>query len=1673
MSNCTIGIRNVVEAKVEGKPWFRFNGTDFVEILSSPNDKITPERYWGVAKGLASGLNKSLNSDIKIGDIFYPRTIDGRVGMLIDPTPQQLNKLNAKNEQEIEEANKDWEEKQHQERLNKLDKLSQEEQERGGYTEENKGEFFQKEGTESSIASPATIKIVNDLLKRIGVDIKSLNKERFTGNNAAALIMQKLVQVVEGKEATSLPEEAMHFVVEILKQKNPALYNKLLKEINNYQLLQQVFKDYTNDSRYKTKEGKPDVIKLKEEAIGKVLAETVIKLNEGSTEKPELLSKVQTWWKDIIDFFKLMFVKSGFDQAALDIITGKTIGTAEDIKADENTIFLQKESQEGIYNNIKNVASRIEKKDEVYYIDGKKIGKRVSDIIHTWYDEIFAEKKLLNSEHQNAIDDLKAEKGTAGHADFEYAFSLFVDENGYLRDVPLDDTGYISQIGSREMYEILRDNLRERLNSLDNQRGIGRTRFMSEVTIYNAKRDLAGTIDLLAIHPDGKIDILDWKFMNLKTEKYEDVPWFKINAWNKQMLQYKLILQYAYGIKNEDFGQTRMIPIQAVYSEGNAKQKILPKLLSVKIGDVNVKNITQAYLLPVGLEGEKTGNEDIDKKIEELNGIYERLSQKKVTPENKDEKARQLNALFSAIRHLQIKQDVRPLIRQALLLNKLAEKTIETYNTKFKGVDSASFSEEEMNNYAGEVNDILDSIHTYTTLDTELESVFPTTLSEDDKMVLKEMSEAANNARRLELRLQKTLDAYVSETIAKSEKINDFLSPEKIIKGISKWLVSTAGLQSKAIQVLYRKANKAFTKASFDTETEIKRLMGIKETYDVWAKSKNLSHKNYFDIIKKKNENELIDEFSPEFYKELKKHIQDKDFEWIRDNIDIPKYNEFLKEKLETEIQKIKDRNDRILSQEEIDRWEKYDILPREIENEIDVAKRLYDASTSEAAGWLLEKEIKAFPKREKWESTEWKELNKKGNEAAKIFYDYIIERNKEYRDLGYISNARTFLPFVRKNLTEKLITGGDIRFGEQFFKSISIDEGDIGYGKIDPITGELINIIPKYFTNKLDDEISTDLFHTMAMYNNAAIKYKYVKNIEQQMIAILKTEKNKKAIATSLFGKTQYKDGKLQFTPDNNENSKLFQDMMHAIIYDQRYIESETFDQLLFKLGSWGENFNRKLGMKIFPEDLSNRQVSINKSITQLNSMFQLNILGLNVLSATSNLFGGNMQSIINAGVYFTKADYVKAEGILFMNKFNGTDKKKLIGALEYFLPLTHDYNGDLMKKLSLNGLTQEGIQDFLMTLMRRSDLNVETSNFYAYLFNMIVVDGKVINVREYLRNQPEYADKYAGTQEERKTFEERFDNEVKRLIEEQGVLKLATIENNTFVIPGVDRMDNSVIETRRKIHQLSKDALGNMTPDDLRKVGMNVYSKSAMVFKNWIPRLVDVRIGNLKYNSASDAYEWGRMRTVYRIITEDLVHSIGNLKNALLVNDKGVEFMRQLYEKKKADYEADTGKTLEMTETQFIDLVRANVKNQMLDVMFLTIMLTLVAGLKAIPPDKDEDEMVKNQYRFIVRALDKFSNELSYFYDPTSFTTLISQGIFPSLSMLDNMRKAVVNFGKENYGLFVGDEELLKKNYVIKYWMKSFPFTNQMIGYLPMFYPELAKDLGIKINANYSLKR
>lgn len=169
---------------------------------------------------------------------------------------------------------------------------------------------LQAGATVPSAASRGTLDKLHDFLDQVGVKVESVTNIVVNGEvlsaNGLASPLEKLVQYVEGKEGTVLPEEAMHIAVALIEKSNPALYKELVDAVQEYDMYNKVVDEYSKLHTYQ-KNGRPDFEKLKNEAVAKVLVEHVIRKNEGSVEKPGNLKKVESLWSKIIKFFKTLF----------------------------------------------------------------------------------------------------------------------------------------------------------------------------------------------------------------------------------------------------------------------------------------------------------------------------------------------------------------------------------------------------------------------------------------------------------------------------------------------------------------------------------------------------------------------------------------------------------------------------------------------------------------------------------------------------------------------------------------------------------------------------------------------------------------------------------------------------------------------------------------------------------------------------------------------------------------------------------------------------------------------------------------------------------------------------------------------------------------------------------------------------------------------------------------------------------------------------------------------------------------------------------------------------------------------------------------------------------------------------------------------------------------------
>jgi len=1304
-----------------------------------------------------------------------------------------------------------------------------------------------------------------------------------------------------------------------------------------------------------------------------------------------------------------------------------------------------------------------------YFVQGKEIAKRVSDSVKKLYKKILGNREMEPNEARDAINEIVREKGSQGHKDFQHAITLMIDpathklvtKEQYNENIKSDDK-YTPLIGDNRIYTLLRDNLWDRLHTYDPD-----SIFLSEIGVYNTNRagknsSIGGTMDLVVLEPDQtlgtKVNILDWKFINLNTEYYNDVPWYKIQAWRLQMEIYKQILKEAYGVKEEQFAQTRMIPIVAKYDKGYDQNtgKYTAQLTDIHIGDVDPHNISDDYLLPVVTKGETTGDAQIDKLLASLNALYDQISNQKVDPEQRREKADRLNNLFTAIRHLQLKQDITPLLQEVNTANGTLQNLISEYKEKYDSKEIIDIPDKDISDFVNRIITLDQALDLFSELNSYLKGIRDNITDEDLKNRIDEGVLSSQYNRR---NLDEMLKSFVANNIAGRYGYHDLLSPEAIVKGLPKIFNSTATIQMESMRALYSIVNRIKNQADKEADEQIEKVKPIFKAYEDWATKKGLSKKDYFSSIKAKGENKLLSQYKKEFYNTLKSKIAAGDTKWVRENIDTSAYKTYLEEELKKEIEALKVSPKYGLNA---------DGTPEdnsEREEAIIATKKRMNFNNPDSFAWRDVKSLRQFPL-SKWESDEYKELMKPSNSPARALYEYIRERNLYYASIGYISKAeaRTFLPYIRSGIVERIMAGNKVSLTREFLNSISIDETTVGYGKVDPLTGEILREIPTYFTHALPQgEESNDVFSNLILLDHSAIRYKMLSDAEGQVKGLLRVE----AAKNHLNSRGEEEAG--------NDNAKLLKAHADALIYGKAYVDADALGGTLKTATKVFEKINKFLGFKMYPTDINpERRISAVRSVDAITKFFYMQQLNnLNIVSPLSNLFGGSLQTFINAGDLFSGADYARNFGSLGMAMMNFGEKAKMRRlAADYFMFTTESTHKIKAAQLSYSKLNPHNMQEWTGGLIGKSDRYVQITTGLSLLDNTIVMNGKLMNVNDYVHSQKWYRERY-NNPSTIKEVERRAIKEIASLKNSNSVWDNMEIINDKLSIKGVERGDSSVQEIRRLAMAISQRALGNISEDQTRLSSIIPVVKGMMVFKNWIPGIVEARTGALKYNAASQAYEWGRLQTWWKFGGTHFFTRLTSLIDALNTTPKSIEQMRELYEKQRDTYRKKYGKELNLTFQEFADLTRSNLRAQAKDFLAVSMAVSLLILAKAIAPDDDdEDPRIKAYHNFILRTLDKLQDEATFYYNPVEFEQIVAGKVFPAASTLTDGFKAMQSFMEEMYGLTFQNNKMVESAKPTKYIMRLFPFAKQMTDMLPLFAPSAAKEWGVRINPTHNIE-
>ncbi|NLR60675.1 hypothetical protein HGH93_21375 [Chitinophaga polysaccharea] len=1547
-----------------------------------------------------------------------------------------------------------------------------------------------------SRASSDTLEKVYNFLNKIGVSVSKVRQITVNGQvinaNAIADIVNKTIQIVHGRHDQALTEEAMHFAVELIEQKNPALFRRLLNEIGSYNLYKEILSQYGTNPFYQNA-GRPDIIKLKKEAIARVLVEVIIRKNEDISEKPQLLARTLSWWEKIIEFLKNLFSSAGFNpfETAAGIID-EDLQDA-DFSENEGLYFQQDSFQNRFINNLLNIHRQISKEvsatdssDSYYMIAGKRVLNRVTNLAKAYYDRKFRNKQISETELQRAINDQKKEKGTDGHSDLEDIFHRMVDDDGYLRDTELPQSAP-SRLDPNDntYYKTLENNLRQRLHGFK-----AGTRFFSEVMIYDKEKDMAGTIDFLAVEPDnpdgtqGKIHILDWKFINLR-EDATDIPFYKKEAWNIQVSEYGgILVKPMYGASKNGYGMTRAIPIKNYYTYSDNERTKL-KLFGLEIGNANVELITDDTLLPVPTRHESTGNKDLDGLIYSLNSLHDKIYETRSDPGTEYLKNQRLDDITIAIRRLQLKKETATLF-------KFAKNDIYSFNSFFRKyfelLESGSKDVEniDVNELSGRILDAEDVLTLYKDFNVIFRKIFSFN-DATEKAILQESEMISDDAELVLSRLLKLANSLRVNPIARGLEVEDMLEPEQVVTWYQKWVRSLSQGPTKASELLWGIVNRINTKVQLDFSEKLQQLQELEKRVLEWIQTSGKTFKDLQEMIfnhdaKGRWNGKVISTTDSRFYTAMADALSKKNKSWVMDNIDVGAYKLWY----EGELAKRKAgyETSRLLEDDQADAALKIARL-NDFKNHFDIMSHPDTAITS--ANYML----KSFPDLDKWISEQYKILNRPENAAVLELYNHWQEKLEQSYKLGMIKSweQKTFFPNVRKDFLDKLVFGakqGIIRSANlAFLNNIRIETNDEVFGYTD-INGNPQDKLSALYLYDLGEKIidkdgeeftdysnkSTDLFKVMALWTKEMIKYQHKSQVIDTVRLLHFTEKNRKAIARSKrTGGIAYKEDGEPVLIDNVENSTYFKNYMDYYFYSKKLSEGPdvTFH---FRYNNLAQKVNNFFGADLMPASSEEIiTVSGRKMIRAFNRFFQMKVLGFNLATAVTNMVGGKVNAYMLAGKFFTKADYAKGLMQLSSAKFHTQQGKIYAGLLDYFLPLTDDRTNEQIKGLSVSRAVKLFSSDHLFYMMRTSDKMVQYPVALAMFSNTMIEDGKFVNIREHVKQLNGYANIYQLTASEQQLLRNKIEQEIETLKATRSLPVIARIENDKVVFDGLERNDKTVGPLRNRIQQFSKDALGNMSEEDISQYRLSLLGQSFMMFKNWIPRMADVRFGEFRYQAGTDSYEWGRISMLFNALKFGVLSGAKASLATLTGSNKGlIEIARKVYAQKKAAAESSGG-IFKMTEADFIDMYIKGIRSQLKEVALMMAMLGTLLFAKSEVPD-DDDERTSGAYKWLTRTLDKMTDELGFFLNPLSFTAIANGSVFPSVQLLNDIVKFVGGMTLESYYLSIGDEDAAKKNQVVKYLFKTFPVTKEMLTYVAMFNEDLAAEYGITINTNSRIR-
>jgi hypothetical protein len=261
----------------------------------------------------------------------------------------------------------------------------------------------------------------------------------------------------------------------------------------------------------------------------------------------------------------------------------------------------------------------------------------------------------------------------------------------------------------------------------------------------------------------------------------------------------------------------------------------------------------------------------------------------------------------------------------------------------------------------------------------------------------------------------------------------------------------------------------------------------------------------------------------------------------------------------------------------------------------------------------------------------------------------------------------------------------------------------------------------------------------------------------------------------------------------------------------------------------------------------------------------------------------------------------------------------------------------------------------------------------------------------------------------------------------------------------------------------KVNKTILGNSTSEDINQCRIGMLGQVIMQFRSWIPGLVIERFGDLAYDTDLETYNYGKARVFFKhLVDQKFLPLLGELITGF--GDNTIERAKARYREMviRKTEQGDLNFKDRMSEAEFVDMYVGNLRSMMRELLVMLAFFSLLLWVRTGPDDEDED--AKGARKLMAKAIDKYYNEVAFFYNPSEFRTLMKSPI-PILSLFTDIFSFGENVIAEIWGLGTENEKLIDKSHPMKYFNKMVPVVRQVQDIFGLFNEDFRKSMGLKL--------